>query len=162
MKKKKENWQLKCEKTNIKKKDLYSELLEVKNMYKICIKREKLKKAVTKVDKRQMENERKLNRSPKHILHLCSFFPSDWWSKKPNLSLHWIENHNTDSQDAFRWSDVHVRTRDVQTRCGDTRTVLSEHAANAAVFSSQTFLTLCFAAISSFLFTYLFCGGMEI
>lgn len=40
MKKKKENWQLKREKNNIKKRDLYSELLEVKNMYK----KRKLKK----------------------------------------------------------------------------------------------------------------------
>lgn len=46
MKKKKENWQLKCEKTNIKKKDLYLELVEVKNMYK----KGKTQKAVTKVD----------------------------------------------------------------------------------------------------------------
>lgn len=47
-KRKKENWQLKREKTNIKKKDLYSELLKVRNTYE----KGKTQKAVTKVDKR--------------------------------------------------------------------------------------------------------------
>lgn len=73
--KKKENWQLKCEKTNIKKKDLYSELLEVKNMYKKGKNSKSRNKSGQEIDGK-WKKYRELNRSRKHILPLCRFLPA--------------------------------------------------------------------------------------